>query len=164
MGGNLGYAHGNGSVETILICPRCDKPTHFYGHKQMPGVAFGKNISSLPPDVAALYREARDCVSVNAFTPAVLAARKLLMHVAVAQGAREGLPFTAYVDHLAQAGFVPPTGRNWVDYIRTRSNEANHEIHLMERVDAESLLRFIEMLLQLVFEFPASVPAPAPTP
>jgi Domain of unknown function (DUF4145) len=155
----LGYECRSGGIESVLICPHCDKPTYFNGDVQVPGVAFGHDVDSLPQDVEALYREARNCMAANAYTPAVLACRKLLMHIAVAQGADAGQAFTAYVEHLSSKGFVPPTGKKWVDYIRSKSNEANHEIKLMGRADAESLLRFIEMLLELVFAFPAQVPA-----
>jgi len=48
------------------------------------------------------------------------------MSIAVAQGAKEGQSFLSYVEYLANAGYVPPNGRHWVDHIRTKGNEANH--------------------------------------
>jgi len=54
-------------------------------------------------------------MSVNAFTVAVMACRKVLMNVAVAEGADEDLNFAKYVDWLAGQGFVPVKGRTWVD-------------------------------------------------
>ena len=97
-------------------------------------------------------------MSVSAYTAAVLACRKLLMNSAVAQGAAAGKTFVSYVDHLADKGYVPPNGRGWVDHIRKRGNEANHEIKLMSGSDAEELITFIEMLLKFIYEFPAKVP------
>jgi hypothetical protein len=85
------------------------------------------------------------------------------MNIAVGQGASPGLPFIDYVDYLAANGFVPPNGRPWVDHIRRTGNEATHEIALMTQVQAEELLRFIEMLLKFIYEFPALVP-PSPQP
>ncbi len=46
----------------------------------------------------------------------------------------------------------------WVDHIRERGNEANHEITIMSADDAQSLIQFTEMLLKLVFEFPKKMP------
>jgi hypothetical protein len=97
-------------------------------------------------------------MAVASYTAAVLACRKLLMNVAVSQGAAAGDRFIAYVDHLASAGFVPPNARGWLDHIRRKSNEANHEISLMTKADAEDLVTFAEMLLKLIFEFPNRVP------
>jgi len=42
-----------------------------------------------------------------------------------------------------------------VDHIRTKGNEANHEIRLMGRQDAEELVTFVEMLLKFIYEFPS---------
>ena len=89
-------------------------------------------------------------------------ARKLLMHVAVQQGAREGESFLKYVEYLAAKGWVPPNGQVWADHIRTRGNEANHEIKLMAASDSEELLVFCEMRLRFIYEFPNRVPKPAP--
>ena len=40
---------------------------------------------------------------------------------------------------------------------RKKSNEANHEISLMDTKDAEDLITFTEMLLKFVYEFPGKV-------
>ncbi len=87
--------------------------------------------------------------------------RKLLMHLAVAQGAKPGDSFVAYIEFLAAQGYVPPNGRGWVDHIRKKSNEANHEIVEMKKQDADELVTFAEMLLKFIYEFPAKIP---PTP
>ena len=125
---------------------------------QLPGVSPGQEVANIPNDVAQLYAEARVSIAANAYTAAVLACRKLLMNVAVSQGAAEGLSFVAYVEHLASSGYIPPNGRVWVDHIRKKGNEATHEIRLMDRAAAEELVTFAEMLLKFVYEFPARVP------
>jgi hypothetical protein len=42
-----------------------------------------------------------------------------------------------------------------VDQIRDSGNEANHEVVMMKREDAEHLISFCEMLLKIFYEFPA---------
>lgn len=145
---------------SIRICPHCEEPTFFKGESQIPGVSPGNEISHLPKDVEALYAEARAAVAANAFTAAVLASRKLLMNIAVSLKAPVGRTFIDYVEFLAQAGYIPPNGRAWVDHIRKKGNEATHEIHLMTRADAEELIVFLEMLLKFIYEFPSRVPSP----
>jgi hypothetical protein len=150
----------------VYVCSFCGKPTYFEEdqNKQYPGAPFGDEVASLPGDVGALYDEARHCMTVNSFTAAVLTCRKLLMHLAVEKGAAAGKSFIEYVEYLAQKGYVPPDGKGWVDHIRKKGNEANHEIKIMLEVDAKDLIGFSEMLLKFVYEFPAKVPAPPPVP
>jgi hypothetical protein len=138
----------------ILICPTCAKPTYFEGVNQVPGVAYGRPVQHLPADLDEVYTEARNCMAVNAFVPAVLTARTILMHIAVEQKADEGKDFKYYVDFLVNGGFVPPNATKWVDHIRKKGNDATHRIDLMTRDDAEKVLRFIEMILLFLYEYP----------
>jgi hypothetical protein len=82
------------------------------------------------------------------------------MNVAVGLGATMGGSFVTYVQFLADKGFVPPNGKHWVDHIRTKSNEANHEITLMSKDEAEKLITFVEMMLKFIYELPNVVPLP----
>lgn len=156
-----GYFTGDAPQAQILICPNCKRPSYFFDarNSQVPGVTPGNEVASLPAGIKALYNEARHCVSVGANTAAVLACRKLLMSIAVEEGAEENLSFVGYVNFLADKGYVPPKGRGWVDHIRNKGNEANHEIHLMTQTDAVELISFSEMLLKFIYEFPARVPS-----
>lgn len=149
----------NSRHDRVYICPHCDNPSFFaQAGQQVPGVAPGNDVAHLPNELEAIYNEARRCVSVNAHTAAVLACRKLLMHIAVQQKAEEGKSFIYYVEYLANNGYVPPNGKGWVDHIRKKGNEATHEIVLMKPEDARELIAFSEMLLKFMFEFPARVP------
>lgn len=150
----------NSPGRRVWICPHCESPTYFSGTQQTPGAKFGSRVDHLPADVDALYGEIRQAIAAGAHTAAVLAARKLLMHIAVAQGAAPGETFAAYIDHLEAAHFIPPNGKAWVDHVRKRGNEANHEIAMMKREDAELLVTFLGMLLRFIYEFPKSVPPP----
>lgn len=158
-----GYAVQGTSGIGVYICPFCRKPSWLASGEQVPGVAPGTEVAHLPSDIAALYKEARNSIAVSAYTAAVLTCRKLLMNIAVAQKAAPGLKFIEYVDYLAANGFIPPNGRGWVDHIRTKGNEAAHEIIVMNKADADDLLTFTEMLLKFIFEFPKRVPQPAPS-
>lgn len=145
--------------EFIYICPKCDKPTYFgEGGVQIPGIAPGDDIADLPEDIEHLYSEARSCVAAKAYTAAVLTCRKLLMNIAVAKKAPIGQSFVEYVNYLNREHYIPPDSRGWVDHIRSKGNEANHEIVLMTKEDAERLISLSDMLLKIIYEFPAKVP------
>ncbi len=154
---------GDGSgpqIGGIYICPNCGGPTFFAPDKQkFPSPAIGKAVQYLPQALNELYEEARRCSGQNCYTAAVLLCRKMLMNIAVEQGASEGLKFIEYVTYLSDKGYVPPNGRHWVDHIRKKGNEATHEIALMREGDARELLGFLEMLLRFIYEFPKMVPA-----
>lgn len=150
---NAGYYSSSNSAK-IFICPMCSEPTYCSpAGLYMPGQPFGADVPYVPPKTAMLYNEARKCLTIEASTAAVLTCRKLLMHIAVEQGAKEGEAFTKYVDFLVN-NFVTLKAYPWVDHIRKQSNKPNHEVILMDRGDAEDLLAFSEMLLRLVYEFP----------
>lgn len=148
-------AHPTNYFGVIRICPQCTGPTFFQSGQQVPGAAYGSPVKSLPPEVEPLYNEARACVSASAPTAAVLSCRKLLMHVAVDKGADEGKNFEYYVNFLAEKNFIPAGAHSWVDQIRKRGNEANHEIKIKTDAEARELIDFSEMLLKVVYEYPA---------
>lgn len=148
-----------GAHAYIYECPGCGRPSFIHKDIQSPGVVPGNEVNHLPVEIAALYREARKSAGAGAHTASVLACRKLLMNIAVEQGAKPGGSFLSYVEYLASAGFVPPNGKGWVDHIRKKGNEATHEIQLMGPTESAELIAFSEMLLKFIFEFPAQVPS-----
>ena len=139
----------------IYICPVCGQPTYFnYQGIATPGVSFGRAIKHVPSNLTLIYDEARRCMTINAYTAAVLLARKALMHIAVEEDAEEGLSFARYVKHFQDNNLVPKGTNDWIDQIRSKANEANHEIAIMSEDDAKKVLKFLEMLLALVYEYP----------
>jgi hypothetical protein len=135
-----------------VICHLCQRPTFIDDdRRQFPGVAFGDEVKDLPAGIKELYGEARRATGASCFTAAVLSGRKILMHVAVQKGAAAGDKFVKYVEYLADKNYIPPDAKAWVDHIRTKSNEANHDISIMGRADAEELLAFTEMLFKVIF-------------
>ena len=149
-----------GKEAKVRICPSCSGPTFFdVDDTRVPGEIFGDEIPHLPADLAGLYREARLSASAGAPTAAVMVCRKMLMNIAVEQKAEENKKFAYYVDYLASKGYLPPGGEEWVKHIKDRGNEANHEIKAMTPEDARLLIRFVEMLLKFIYEFPKLVPS-----
>ena len=150
-------SHGR-IVANIYICHFCFRPTYFDEEgNQILGSPYGSKVNNLPSEVETLYNEARNCTSCSAYTASVLCSRKLLMNIAVSKKAAEGLKFIEYVEYLSNQHFIPPDGKDWVDHIRTKGNEATHEISIMKKEDAEELITFIEMLLKFIYEFPATI-------
>jgi len=165
LASNFGYYRtGNedasGMANAIIyICHFCFKPTYFdIDCKQTPGSKPNEDVSGVTDqNVLYLYEESRDAYSKNAFTAVVLCCRKLLMHIAVSKGASPNKKFIEYVEYLATKGYIPPDATGWVDQIRTKGNEANHEISIMSEADAKDLLSFCAMLLKIIYEFPSKI-------
>lgn len=154
------FSDGSGKqVGAVYACPNCGGPVFFTPNNQrLPSPSLGNTVRHVPDDLNELYEEARRCTGEGCYTGAVLLCRKMLMNIAVAQGAREGLKFIEYVTYLSDNGYTPPNGKHWVDHIRKKGNEATHEIAVMDENDAKELIVFIEMLLRFIFEFPNMVP------
>lgn len=160
----MGYygTRGQNRVATIYICHQCDKPTFFYSESQVPGPHFGQPVKHIPNvNVEKLYDEARACYTINAFTSSVMCSRKLLMNIAVSEGASEGKTFLDYVNHLETNNFIPPKGKAWVDAIRKLGNEANHSIEFKSSEEAKLILTFTEMLLKFIYEMPGMLGTPS---
>lgn len=152
----------NRLVASIYICHHCHQPTYFSDiQKQFPGPIFGSNVNHITnPDVNSLYNEARSCYTFSAFTSSVMCCRKLLMNIAVQEGAQEGKSFVEYVNFLDSNGHIPKNGKPWVDKIRQLGNEANHKIDLKSQEEAKLILTFTEMLLKFIYEIPGLLVTP----
>jgi hypothetical protein len=135
-----------------LMCPECQKGSVMTFGDIYPGVSFGPTLQGLPPDVAESYEEARQCMSVNAFTAAELICRKILMHVAADKGAKEGMAFADYLTHLENNGFITPPMKKWVDLIRKHGNESTHKLIPPDKARAESTVMLTAELLRIVYE------------
>jgi len=158
VGPNSGYygETNNKIVATIVICSYCNKPSFFFESSQTPSIRLGNDVGNISEEsVKKLYNEARDCTSVGAYTSAILVCRKIIMHLAVEKGAIPGESFVSYIDFLENGHYFPPNGRPWVDKIRQKGNEANHEIISVNKDEAQELLLFVEFLLRFIYEFPS---------
>jgi hypothetical protein len=152
----FGYFDESNPTHFIYICPHCECAS-FFSPGQCPCVLPGEHVASLPKDIEALYREARESAAASAYTGAAMICRKLLMNIAVAQGADVDKSFVEYVEYLCTKGYIPPDGKGWVDHIREKGNEANHEICIMTKEDANELIVFTGMLLKFIYEFPSRI-------
>ena len=98
-------------------------------------------------------------MTVEAYTGAAHLCRKILMNVAVSQGAKEKANFDVYVDYLEQNHYFPKASKEWVDHVRKKGNAAAHHLGPVTKADAVELINFVEVLLKQLFEFPALMQA-----
>ena len=143
---------------SIYICTHCKKPTIFFSpSEQIPNECPGNSVEGLGKEIALLYEEARQCISVSSYTASVMLCRKILMHIAVEKGAEENETFKHYVDYLDKRHFLPIDSKDWIDHIRKKGNDANHKIVISSKKDAMELIEFIEILTKIIYEFPNRV-------
>jgi hypothetical protein len=162
QGYNIKGALRNVSIDLgkIYKCPNCLLPTFWNSieNEYIPGEKIGATIKELPDIVEKIYNECRSCFSHGCYTATIMLARKILMNLAVENDAEEGLNFFEYVEYLNDNNYIPPKGKDWVDYIRTQGNEANHEISIKEKEAAYAIIRFVEGLLRFNYEFNSLIP------
>jgi hypothetical protein len=80
----------------------------------------------------------------------------------MSSSAQPGLNFVQYVDHLVSNHYAPPNSKSWIDKIRLHGNEANHEIIIKKKEDAEENYDIHGDALRFIYEFPGRVPATPP--
>lgn len=66
----------------------------------------------------------------------------------------EAKNFAVCVKWMFEEGHLPKTWKPWVDHIRTKGNEAVHELPNTTLVDSKKLVDFVQMILQSHFEAP----------
>jgi hypothetical protein len=160
-----GYFTGGPPARIARDCPNCHGLTVFGENgATMPAPLPGQNVENLPEMVGKIYGEARAALAAGAPTAAALLFRTLLMHVACHLDAPPGKAFVDYVDFLEAGHHVPSSGKTWLDHVRKQGNVATHQLVPISDADARELLTFIDMLLRLVFDFPARVPNRLPPP
>ncbi len=135
-----------------VVCPNCTRGSIVdFNRNVIPKIKFGKKINNLPSDIEKAYEETRACHSTNAYTGSVLLCRKIIMHVAVDKGAKEGESFVNYLTYLEKNRFITPNMKIWVDHIRNEGNTANHTSLISDSKTSKSILCFTSRLLDLVY-------------
>ena len=154
---------GNFSDGSIFLCPVCNRPTFISTslNEQVPGPLVGRSIASIgDAEVEKLYNEARKALANDAPSASVMVCRKLLMHIAVEQGAHPGKNFAYYTKYLEDEGTVGKPFAGIVDHIRKAGNKENHELDVSTVAEATMLLKLVEFVLASIYELPGMVPKP----
>ncbi len=154
---NQGFAT-NGATPPfhLYICSGCSAPSLFNSasNKQWPSPPVGVEVPNLPTNVDRIFREVREACSAGATTAAALTLRVLISHLAVEKGAEKGKSFKQHVQYLADNHWMPPNAQPWIDRIRDRGNEANHDLDIIELAEVTELLKIAELLLRFMFQYP----------
>ena len=166
VGSEKGYVFGLGSGCSvreanggIYICPSCNHPTIISNsaYVQIPGVSPVPPLFHLPEQIKEIYNEARMCIGQECYTSTAMVCRKIIMHVAVDKGAPPNKSFVYYVDYIKSNHFVPPNSDSWIDPIREKGNEANHEIEPISASEAKDILKFTYYMLLFIYEMPNAI-------
>jgi len=140
-------------------CPLCGCPTIFNYEKKiwLPAPLPFTKIKNVPQEIEPLYTEIRQDYAVGCYSSAILAARKLIMFVAVSNGAETNKKFEYYVDYLDSNGCLPKNSKAWIDKIRIAGNEQTHEIVMASKEDAERTIKLVVALLTIMYELPQTL-------
>ena len=148
-----GFSSDMGSGK-IYICPHCKAPHIIDANgKNFPFSICGKTFKRLPEEIQKCYDEARLALSAGAYTAAVMMFRKILMNLAVNEGAKEGDSFANYVTFLCDNGFVHKKQHEQAKSLKKLGNDANHKIESRTEDEAKEMLKFVELLLLNNYEY-----------
>ncbi len=145
----LGRRHSH-----IYICHHCNAPVIVdNANREVLAPLPGKEIKKLPRNINDVYEEVRKCMQSGSFTGAIMLMRKVIMNVAVHEGAKKNLGFAEYVDYLCENNIVPKKSKSKADSVRGLGNIANHEIETRTKEEAQNCFEFVELLLKVNYEF-----------
>jgi len=151
-----------------LRCVRCSHGVVVNGGQISPAVMPLDIPGGLAADDLASWVEVRSCLSVGAFTAAVMMCRKLLFHMAVTHGlpqknTRDKAPsFAEALDHLQSEEVITKMMRPWADKVKDVGNSANHELPAIVKEQAMDVAQFTRELLYLAYTLPSMVPDASP--
>ena len=149
------YSDGNG---TELVCPNCS--TRLFDFSDIPTLwgrstpIAGEEVNGIPPETMLCYTEARVCATALCYAACEHMCRKVLMHVAVDHGAKEGMKFVQYLNFLEVEGHIGKNMKQWISLIKDHGNMAAHELEPVDRERALKTLYFTGALLKLMYEVP----------
>ena len=144
----------NSYPSSIYICPFCNAPLIIDDEKKQVLLPLpGKEISKIPINLEVIYSEIRKCMQSGCFNGAIMLMRKLIMHIAIEEGDKDGKNFEQYIDFLCSNGIVPKKSKKKADSVRKLGNSANHKIEHRTQEEAQNCFEFIELLLKVNYEF-----------
>lgn len=147
----------------LYFCNNCGRPTFQDGFKSnelFPKKIFGREIeiSEEYKKIQKAFNELRKCISVNAFTAAVMIGRKLLAIITfnypetsdeIKTKIEKGLiKFSECVDELKKIRALPIINHHLLDKIRKMGNDANHELNEKTEEDAKEIYNAIELIMK----------------
>ena len=148
----------NNRIGLICLCPICRRPTHFEDTSlgltaQIPPPIPGKENPYLSDTIKVVYREARNCMSVKAYTATAMLIRKLIMLIAIDKGDewKPKKPFVSYLSYLFENGKLGNESANWVKDLKEQGDKANHLECQITQSTAERLLTAIEVVLSYLY-------------
>ena len=149
------YRSSRGELASILhICPNCNAPNVQDEEANfILSPLIGTEIKNLSKLIETNYNEIRKCMQARCFNAAIMLMRKMIMHIAVEEGDKEGKNFIVYVDFLCNQGIVPKKSRSKAESVKDIGNSANHEIEDKTEEEAKNCFEFIELLLKVNYEF-----------
>ena len=143
----------NNPMSRFMLCTSCAKGSVWtHPDRIVPGTNPGENLEGLPEEVNEAYEEARQCFAINSYTGCELLCRKILMHIAVDKGAKEGEPFESYLVFLETKGYITPPIKAWADIIRKNGNASTHKLEKPSKERAENTFMFTMQLLRIIYE------------
>lgn len=146
---NKGYkTYRDSSSKKIFLCSHCQAPNIYDVENKTPLLPLpGKEIKKLPENIQNVYGEVRKCMQTSCFTGAVMLMRKIIMNVAIHEGAENNKGFAYYVKYLCDEGIVHKKSVKKAESVKDLGNDANHEIENRTKEEAQNCFEFIELLL-----------------
>lgn len=148
----------------LYFCNHCGRPTFKDGlqnNELFPKKIFGEKIE-LPErykEIQEGFEELRKCMSINAFTAAVMIGRKLLIIITynypqISDEIKKKIEnnqinFFNCVDELKKMNVLPSINHYLFDMVRKLGNNANHQLEQRSKNDANEIYKAIKLIMKI---------------
>jgi hypothetical protein len=113
---------------------------------------YGKLLNCEDDDLKKLFDDFNTCLQIGLTSPAVLVARKILMHLAVSEtNCDTNLKFVDYINELDKSGILGKKWKDKLELLRRLGNEENHEIKIASIDDADLVNEIIVGLIDNIY-------------
>jgi hypothetical protein len=148
----------------IYICHNCHRPTLAMPFEPMiPAPRAGEPIAELKGDVAKLYEEIRSSMQAGAYTGAVALCRTMIAHVSHEKTSKaKDAAFQDHLKALYDSEHLAKGQRDWIDAIKDSAGKGIHDLEILSPDEAKSIFEFTQMMLKILYTYPAIMPAPRP--
>lgn len=110
----------------------------------------------IPNPMKTDLKEAKICLSVNAFRGCAVLARRAIQSACIHKKAHEKKTLEKQIDELGSKGIITDSLRKWAHAVRWIGNDAAHPKakHPVEKEDADDILKLAEEFLAAIYVTP----------
>lgn len=124
------------------------------GKKIYPAPEPSPTDNRIPKIIRQDILEAKLCYNVSAFNATVVMARRAIESICIDKGADKSKNLFQQINEIRNLGIITEELKSWATEIRFVGNDGAHPGDLVEKEDAEVILKLSEQFAQVIYVLP----------